>query len=496
MGVGELKSLLSGPWAIFLAVVFLCASIIVHELGHFLAAKWRGLVVERFSIGFGPKIWGWTSNGVDYRISAIPLGGYVALPQLAGVEAIEGESNVDVKKLPPLSVGNKIIVSFAGPLFNVLFAVILGVIIWFTGRPIDASQMTTTIGYVAKELPGEGDAKIAGPAWDAGLRPGDTIVAIDETKVADWTALAQAIATSSRRDEKGARTMKLSIVRNGAPLTLDAKPAISPDTGLREIGILPYMPAVIGVVYENSPAQRSGLKYGDRVIAVDGDHIEHIYAVSKIISKTPPAPHTLTVLRDGKNFDLSITPEMTESGGAPRPMIGVRWAPEEKVLVHETPLKQVGTVVYMTLDVLQALVNPKSDIKVSDMSGPVGIAHALFLSARESFALLMFFVLFININFAIVNLLPIPVLDGGHIMFAIVEKIRGRPIPVRFLAASQTAFILLLFGMMAYVTINDISREFDMAKDRREIRKAENVPDPVFKNQPSGSNSQQPAAAK
>jgi regulator of sigma E protease len=483
MSPSEIKELVGTPWAILLAVFFLCASIIIHELGHFLAAKWRGLVVERFSIGFGPRLFGWTRNGVDYRVSAIPLGGYVALPQLAGVRGVEGESEYKDGDLPPLSVKDKIIVSLAGPFFNVLFAVMLGIVIWITGRPVDASLTTTTVGYVAKELVQNGNQKVPGPAWEAGLRPGDRLLAIDGVAVGEWSEVAQAVATSSGLDDKGVRVTSLRIVREGREMILSAKPILAPDNGMREIGILPAMPAVVGDVFPNSPAMRAGLKKGDRVVAIDGEPVGHILAAGRIIAKTPPAPHKLTLLRGGETLDVTLTPEMADMGGAgQRPMIGIRWAAEDKVLVHENPFVQVGNVIYMTFDVLHALVNPRSDISMKDMSGPVGIAHALFLSAKEGIALLLFLVVFININLAIVNLLPIPVLDGGHIAFAILEEIRGKPLPPKFMATSQLFFMVLLFGLMIYITLQDISREVDMAKVQREVKAAEKAPDPVFKS--------------
>lgn len=482
MSLSEIKSLAGAPWAILLAVFFLCASIIIHELGHFLAARWRGLVVERFSIGFGPRLFGWTKNGVDYRVSAIPLGGYVALPQLAGVRGIEGgESSFDTEELPPLSAKDKIIVSLAGPFFNILFAVLLGLVIWMTGRPVDASQRTTTIGYVARELVQDDDVKIPGPAWEAGLRPGDRLVSIDGKTVAEWTEIAQSIATSSSYTSEGTRVTELTVERDGKELNLSVKPILDSANGMREIGILPATPAVVGEVFPNSPALRAGLKKGDRIVEIDGEKIGHIFAAGKIIAKLPPVPHTMKIRRGTTLLEMTLTPELADVGGRePRPMIGIRWAAEDKVVVHENPFVQVSNVIYMTFDVLKALVNPKSDISVKDMSGPVGIAHALFISAQESLALLLFLVIFINVNLAIVNLLPIPVLDGGHIAFAIIEKILGKPLPPRFLAASQMIFMILLFGMMAYITLHDIGREVDMARARREISASEKAPDPVF----------------
>ncbi|HLS27130.1 MAG TPA: site-2 protease family protein, partial [Opitutales bacterium] len=138
----------SNIWPIFLIILFFGGSIFVHELGHFLAARRRGLVVERFSIGFGPKIVSWKRNGVEYRLSWLPLGGYVALPQLADMGAIEGATERDPEKLPPLTYSDKMIVSVMGAVFNVIFAFLLAFIIWFTGKPTSEDALSTSVGYV------------------------------------------------------------------------------------------------------------------------------------------------------------------------------------------------------------------------------------------------------------------------------------------------------------------------------------------------------------
>ncbi len=480
MNLTDLKEFLDTPWAIVLGIFFLCASILIHELGHFLVARWRGLVVERFSIGFGPRLFGWEHNGVDYRVSAIPLGGYVALPQLAGVRGVEGASEYDAETLPPLSVWDKILVSLAGPAFNVLFALLLGSILWMTGRPVPASERTTSIGYVAQELSDADGARLPGPAWQAGLRPGDRILSIDGRSVEDWYGVAQAIATGSGQSPDGRRETVLAIDRDGQTLSLVANPVASPATGMREIGILPERAAVVGAVFPNSPAEKAGIRPGDVIVGADGHAVHHILAVGRLVSQTPPTPHTLSLRRGAETLTVALTPEIVTDNGTERPMIGVRWGDEPRATVYENPVKLVWNVIYMTYDVLRALVNPRSDISVSDMSGPVGITHALIVSAKTSTAMLLFFVLFINVNLAIVNLLPIPVLDGGHIVFAFVEKIVGKPVPQRLLAGSQTAFMALLLCLMAYITLHDIFREIDIFRTNREVEKAEKTPPPVF----------------
>src|SRR5208283_4045810 len=152
--------------------------IFVHELGHFLAARWRGLKIDRFAIWFGKPIWKKKINGVEYALGTIPAGGYVALPQMASMEAIEGKGESSGKALPPISALDKIIVAFAGPLFSFLLALGFAVLVWGVGRPVNEEDNSTTIGW----------ADPTGPAWAAGLRPGDRIVAIDGHPVAEFNS--------------------------------------------------------------------------------------------------------------------------------------------------------------------------------------------------------------------------------------------------------------------------------------------------------------------
>ena len=171
MSYDFLHTLLSNIWSIFLVVLFFGGSIFVHELGHFLAARRRGVHVERFSIGFGPKIFSWRGkDGVEYRISWLPLGGYVALPQLADLRGIEGDSEVELEKLPPITYSTKMIVFAAGAAFNVIFAFALASIIWFIGQPMSSEMATTRIGYVSATLDLSDGSKTPSPASQAGSR--------------------------------------------------------------------------------------------------------------------------------------------------------------------------------------------------------------------------------------------------------------------------------------------------------------------------------------
>jgi regulator of sigma E protease len=180
-----LSSALGNVWSIFLIVLFFGGSIFVHELGHFLAARRRGVKVERFSIGFGPRVLGWRGkDGVDYRLSLFPLGGYVALPQLADMSGIEGETESDVPSLPPISYSTRMIVFAAGAFFNILFAFALATILWFVGQPTSEDLATTRIGYVSSTLTLENGETVTSPAREAGLRPSSPAPAAPTTDAA------------------------------------------------------------------------------------------------------------------------------------------------------------------------------------------------------------------------------------------------------------------------------------------------------------------------
>ena len=178
------QSLFSNVWAVFLIILFFGGSIFVHELGHYLAARRRGLKVERFSIGFGPKILTWKKEGIEYCVSLLPLGGYVAIPQLADLGPIEG--GTVHKKLPPASYADKMIVAVMGAVFNVIFAFILATILWLVGLPVSAQERTTTIGHVERSVGINEQAEAVGPAYLAGLQAGDRILAIDGTNVENF----------------------------------------------------------------------------------------------------------------------------------------------------------------------------------------------------------------------------------------------------------------------------------------------------------------------
>ena len=450
-----LTSLFSSAWSIFLIILFFGGSIFVHELGHFIAARRRGVKVTRFSIGFGPAIWSRkAADGVEYRLAWIPLGGYVALPQLADLAAIEGESET-TEPLPPLSYSTRLIVFAAGAFFNILFAFLLATILWVAGQPTSEDLATTRIGYVAKTIALADGTAVTSPASEAGLRLGDTIRAIDGTKIADWPELLQTLVTSAGVTTDGRRQAIFTIERDGQPVDVTLYPRLSGEDNNRKIGILPAYTPIVASVPEKSFASTLGLKVDDEFKTLNGAPLLNLVTLMDVMQAKLPEDISLTVRRGGQTIEVRVP--ATRPKDTP-PLFGAGYRTNFG-LVHTNPIEQVVNQIRMTLRVFVSLLQPQSDIGISKLSGPVGIGRIYWDASKAGIRYVLWMAILVNVNLAIFNLLPIPVLDGGHMLFATIGKLRGRALPVNFIAATQSVFIVLLFSMMLYVTVfGDIRR--------------------------------------
>ena len=462
-------------WFILVALLFLGLSIFVHELGHFLAARRRGLVIKRFSIGFGPRIFGWERDGVEYRLSAFPFGGYVALPQLVDMGRIEGgeeeEEKEERENLPEISYTDKMIVSVMGAVFNVLFALGLASVLWFFGHEVYSSELTTKVGYVAKEIQVSDPASqetqtVPGPAHAAGVLPGDKILQVDNSSVRDFMDLRQHIVTGTGLTEDRKRIVHLLVERDGKQIEIEVFPEIVSSEQMRMIGIGPKEIFFVGALREGMPAGKAGMNEGDQLWAVDGNRLHSFRGLQDYIQEHGDRAIAVTVKKGGEDGPLEtyqIQPVEdtieTSSGKVTMKLIGF-----ERKLKNITTYPNPFTMIFNRMNdmylTLSSLINPKSDVKMRNMSGPVGIVNHLSLFAKIGFKKLLWFVVFINVNLAILNILPIPVLDGGHMMFATVEKLRGKPIPLAILERTQVLFVVLIFSFMLYVTFFDVRRIF------------------------------------
>lgn len=457
-----LHSLFSNVWAVFLIVLFFGGSIFVHELGHFLAARRRGLKVERFSIGFGPRVFGWKGrDGVDYRLSLLPLGGYVALPQLADLNGVEGDPAVPAETLPPISYADRMIVSVAGAVFNMAFAFVLATLLWFLGQPSSAEQATTRVGYVSPTIELADGSRITSPAVEAGLQIGDTVRAIDGVAVNDWQELMQTLVTGSELALDGRRKAIFTVERDGVRRDITVHPRLAGDERIRRVGIAPAYELVVHGVNADSHAARAGVRPKDRIAALDGTPILHLQTYLDALNAKAEQPVALQVRRDGTLVDLILPARSAKPGEATD--LGMTLT-TDSILIHENPVRQFSGHLAMTWRTLASLVHPHSDIGISKLSGPVGIIRVFHLAAQADIRIVLWFTILVNINLAVFNLLPIPVLDGGHMLFATIGRIRGRALPANFIAATQSVFVVLLFTMILYVSFFDVRR---IARDLR-----------------------------
>jgi regulator of sigma E protease len=449
-------SLLAHVWSILLVTLFLGSSIFVHELGHFLAARRRGLRVERFSIGFGPAIWSRrAADGAEYRISWIPFGGYVLLPQLADLEAIEGKSEVDAAQLPPVSYLSKLLVLTAGAAFNIVFAFALAGIIWVAGEREFGDTNTTRIGHVAATLDLPDGTKVPSPAAEGGLQVGDIVRAIDGQKVKDWLALNEAIVTGSGRDRSGRPEAIFTVERDGKLLDLTLHPRLSGEDQVRQVGVSQWYDLIVdGFVSPDALGRKLGFEPGDQIVSFDGRPLHDVSDFVSALADNRDRYLVAQVRRGDRRLEIRIPPRL---GTPVSPALGIIPTTTYKI-VHPSPFAQVGDQLALTFRTLQSLLNPHSDVGLSKMSGSIGIIHIFYTAAEAGLRAVISFTIFVNINLAILNLLPIPVLDGGQILMATIGRLRGRALPTRFVMATQSVFAVLIIMMVVYLSISDIRR--------------------------------------
>lgn len=451
-----LPSLLSNLWSILLVALFFGGSIFVHELGHFLAARRRGVLVERFSIGFGPAICSWRGkDGVEYRLSWFPLGGYVLLPQLADLGPAEGESKADVSRLPPVSYGTKMLVFVAGAAFNILFAFALACIIWALGQPVSSDMVSTRIGYVAPTLDLPDGQRVTSPAAAAGLRVGDVIRRVDGAAVKEWSDIQNSLVLGTGRAANGDPEVVIDLERDGRPLQLKVTPRLAGEEKVRRVGIGPGFELIVQAVAAGSPAARAGFQAEDEILTLDGASMINDSAFRLALEASAARESKATVRRAGSVREITLAPRETDKKS---PFIGLTLRTGYRTL-HVSPFTQLTDVARWTVRTLRSLVSPHSDIGLDKMSGPVGIARILHSAAEVGIRAVLMITILLNVNLAIFNLLPLPVLDGGQMVFATIARLRGRPLPANVIATAQSVFFVLLLSMIAYVTVfSDVPR--------------------------------------
>lgn len=436
---------------LFEVIVLFNLVIIVHELGHFLAAKWRGLHVDRFGIWFGKPIWQKKINGVIYCLGCIPAGGYVSLPQMAPMEAIEGKVEGPKENLPEISPVDKIIVAFAGPLFSLLLAFAFAAIVWGIGRPVSEKETTTIVGFAPKEF----------PAAQAGIQAGDKILEIDGAPVDRFSGVSKHSIMWRIVSSEG-ETINVKVQRGEMVTNFIVAPRL-PETKsyerkvLRQIGVEPSQTPVVAGLIENGPALKAGIQINDEIVAVNGVKVYHPAGVAQQLALASNNVSIVTVKRAGAEKTLEVKPAKPINWDEFK--IGIEWDATGKMsLIHPTPVEQVRGGIDSMVGTFSALFSPKSDIKPQHLSGPVGIMRIYYMlfESDQGWRLAIWFSVVLNINLAIMNMLPVPVLDGGHITLALINLISRREVSPKILNWVYQACAVMVIGYIMYVSFYDV----------------------------------------
>jgi regulator of sigma E protease len=444
-----LEMLLTGWTVVYtvLAALFLFGvTVFVHEFGHFIVARRCGLVIKTFSIGFGRAVVQWEKDGIVYKIGWIPFGGYVALPQLdpEGMEKIQGDAAAG--KYPDVSPWKKIAVAVSGPLGNIILAAVLAVAVWLIPGNEAGAQIRPVIGTIETNC----------AAYAAGLRQGDEIVAVNGTTVKNWYDFT--VETLLKDND----TAVLGL-RDGRTLTV---PVVKIETGERIIEeIEPAIPCLFGAVTKGSPADIAGVKSGDTALTFNGVTVlgwEHFTEL--VQAAEPGVPAALAVDRKGETLHLFIVPEYNKEYD--RIMVGVQLGGSGLPwMLYKNPLDQIKYDALMIVRVAKALTSRDEVRQVAKtLGGPVAIFDMLMISIQMGLVSTLGLIRLLNVNLALLNLLPIPVLDGGHICFALWHGITRRKVNVKIQTVLINFFAVLLIGAMLLITFNDIDRKFQIKK--------------------------------
>ena len=438
----------------FIAVIGIL--ILIHELGHFVVARLSGVGVERFSIGFGPVVWRVKGPETEYCLSAVPMGGYVKMmgddenPLESGTGAYDPAKAFHAK---PLLV--RFLIVFAGPGMNfVLAAAIFALVFMTVGRP----TVPATLGRITED----------GPAAAAGLATGDRIVKIDGHPVQYWDEVLRAV------QERDGAPLRLTVAGAGGeravtvtPTRLKSRDVFGDEKEAWDLGARPYTAPLIGETVSGFPAARAGLQSGDLVVALEGKPVASWDDLAEAIHKRAGQPTSLTVRRGSETLALTVTPNAVKDKGPDGKEIEVGRigiSPRlSATFVRSNPITAVWEGVTRTAEVTELTAVGLYKIVVgqldrSNIGGPIQIAVAAGEQARQGLPSLAFFTAVISVNLALLNLLPVPMLDGGHLLFFVCEAVLGRPLSLRKREVAQQVGFVLLMLLMVYAVYNDLAR--------------------------------------
>jgi regulator of sigma E protease len=433
-------------------IVMLGVLITFHELGHFLVARWSGVRVVRFSIGFGRPLWSRVDkHGTEFAIAAIPLGGYVRMlgEQEPGEVSMAVPRRPDDKDYSELSVGWRLAIAIGGPAANFVLAVI---VYWFI-FVLGTQTMAPILGDVAADS----------PLGQAGLTRYSEIQSVDGARTQNWQQVNLALA--GRMGETGtivieARQPAADSETFQVPIENWHQGEKDPDL-LGSLGFSAAAPALVGAVLPDGAGQRYGLEAWDLIEAVDGEAIESWGDWVLAVQAAPERRLLVRLERDGRSMEILVVPDAkTDDDGRVIGFLGVashyyeeRYGPLEAI---PRSFQETGSKILFTLGVLKKMI--MGAVSVENLSGPVMIAKVAGDSARAGWEYFIGLAALLSISLGVLNLLPIPILDGGHIMFCLAELVRGRPVSEKAQIVSTQIGLFLVGGLMMFALYNDLTR--------------------------------------
>ncbi len=442
-------------------LVLLTVLVFVHEMGHYLVARWNGVRVEVFSIGFGPEIFGWTDKKqTRWKVAWVPLGGYVKF--LGDMNATSAPDHEALGKLPPdqsadafhnKNVWQRAAIVFAGPAANFIYAILVLTIVYVS------FGLRLTPPEIGRVLPDS-------VAAQAGLQPGDVIRSVNGRGVLRFEdAMEEAVMHPNI-------PMTLTVERDGQTRELSVTPALRTITDRDEnihkfgdLGIYPFSPAIVGRVFPDSAAEDAGFIAGDHIVGIDGRPVDNFEQLQDAVSSSLGKTMRFAVERDGQRLELAAAArrqvqELGDGGTREVWLVGIQRAPLP--LVKLSPLDAFGEAIrtcrlmlVRTFDFLGQMIGGRRGTE--DLGGPIRIAQVSGQAAKggiESFIMLS---VLLSLNLGFINLLPIPVLDGGHLLFYVFEAIRGRPLTERMQEYALRFGFLMVLSLMVFVTWNDLA---------------------------------------
>jgi regulator of sigma E protease len=440
-------------------LVVLGVLVAFHELGHFLAARWVGVKVLKFSLGFGPKLFGRQMGETEYLLSAIPLGGYV---KLFGEDEAEATTQEDrARSFAHKGLWGKVLIVAAGPGFNFILAYFIFAGWLATGTPLFVPTFQDLTPDIEAMVPGS-------PADVAGIQVGDRVSQVNGQVISTRTELFDAVAKSH------GQALTLEIKRDGQIKTVKVTPTTAPggqQTSTQEPGYylgVEEAPPLVTSVMQNSPAAKAGLQTGDHVASIDGLTIHTWSQMTGIVKESPNRQLQVEVLREGHRISLAVTPSVEKATVNGQSVdigkIGIS-GPGRSIMRSSTPLLSLydglaATWGWTELTAIGLYKMVVGDISSKNIGGPLTIANISGEAASQGASSVVFLIAILSINLGVLNLLPIPILDGGHLLFFLIEGILRKPLGERQREIAQQAGLVLLVGVMIFAFWNDLERIF------------------------------------